>query len=146
MKRSTTSHPQRDDSGAGLVRSKIMRAVGRKDTGPELIVRRLLHALGYRFRLHKKELPGSPDIVLPRHRMAIFVHGCFWHRHKRCRKATTPKTRVEFWQRKFDRNMERDAANIICLQANGWRVLVIWECEIKDTKKLKVRLELAMKS
>lgn len=117
-------------------RSAIMRAVPRKDSKPEMRVRRALHRLGYRFRLHRSDLPGTPDIVLPRHRVAIFVHGCFWHRHPECRLASTPRTRAEFWQSKFHRNVARDAAATQALQVLGWRVIVIWECETREVDPL----------
>lgn len=111
-------------------RSALMGRIRGVDTGPEMTVRRAAHRLGYRFRLHRRSLPGSPDLVFPSRRAAIFVHGCFWHRHEGCRKASTPKTRVEFWQAKFARNVERDAEVQERLRAAGWRVLVVWECEI----------------
>ena len=117
-------------------RSRIMRAVPRTDTKPEVRVRKFLHRLGYRFRLHVKSLPGTPDIVLPKHRTVIFVHGCFWHRHENCRFATTPKTRQDFWQEKFDQNMERDWSNVSELENLGWRIVTIWECETKDHEVL----------
>lgn len=117
-----------------------MAKVGPRDTKPELIVRRILHALGRRFRLHRRDLPGTPDIVLPAPRKAIFVHGCFWHRHEGCRKATTPKTRVEFWQEKFERNVERDRRKERELREAGWDVLTVWECETRDHEGLKQRL------
>lgn len=117
-----------------------MRAVRRAHTAPELIVRRALHAASLRFRLHRRDPPGTPDIVLPRHRTAIFVHGCFWHRHSGCRLTTTPKTRVEFWQDKFDKNVARDAAKQAALVEAGWRVLTIWECETRDQEGLSARL------
>lgn len=118
------------DNSVDASRSAIMRAVPRANTGPEMKVRRALHALGYRFRLHRKDLPGSPDIVLPKHRTVVFVHGCFWHRHPGCRKATIPKTRQEFWGRKFERNVERDREAISALEAANWRSIVIWECAV----------------
>ena len=108
-----------------------MAAVTSKNTQPEVAVRRFLHALGYRFRLHRKDLPGKPDIVMPKLRTCIFVHGCFWHRHTGCRYATTPKTRSEFWKAKFSRNVERDLENVQALEALGWKVLVVWECEVR---------------
>lgn len=121
-------------------RSKIMRAVRRADTKPELAVRKELHRLGFRFRLHRKDLPGTPDIVLPRHLVAIFVHGCFWHRHTGCSKATTPRTRADFWGQKFAANIARDEKNEAALSEKGWRVVTIWECEIKDGRALQGRL------
>lgn len=111
-------------------RSRMMSRIRGKDTRPEMILRRALHAKGLRFRLHRKDLPGTPDLVLPRHNAVCFVHGCFWHRHPGCRFATTPATRPDFWQNKFRENVERDRRNIEALRAAGWRVAVIWECEI----------------
>lgn len=122
------------------VRSKIMRAVGRTDTRPELAVRRLLHGLGLRFRLHRSDLPGTPDIVLPRFRTGIFVHGCFWHRHEGCSKATTPKTRVDFWRLKFEQNLRRDQKNEERLAAQGWTAITIWECETEKPDELRTKL------
>src|SRR5271166_5690450 len=98
-------------------RSWLMSRVGAKDTSPEMRVRRASHALGFRFRLHRVDLPGTPDLVFPKHRMILFVHGCFWHRHAGCKKATSPKSRVEYWQEKFDRNVERDQQNVAKLKA-----------------------------
>ncbi len=112
-----------------------------KDTTPEMRVRRAAHALGLRFRLHRKDLPGRPDLVFPKFRVAMFVHGCFWHRHQGCAKASTPKTRVNFWQAKFDANVMRDARVSADLKGLGWQVLTIWECESKDPKKLATILE-----
>lgn len=123
-----------------MSRSDIMRAVKRAHTAPEMIVRQELHALGLRFRLHRRDLPGSPDIVVPRLRTVIFVHGCFWHRHSDCRYATTPKTRQEYWLPKFAANIERDARKEAQLQALGWRVLLVWECETKRRGELTLRL------
>lgn len=122
------------------VRTRIMKSVRQKNTKPEMVVRRTLHALGLRFRLHRKDLPGTPDIVLPRFRTAVFVHGCFWHRHPQCSRATTPKTRLDFWQAKFDGNVERDERKTRELIDMGWRVLTIWECETKDAAELTGRL------
>ena len=109
-----------------------MRRVARVHTMPELLVRRALHRLGFRYQLHVKELPGSPDIVLPSARTAVFVHGCFWHRHTGCRAATTPKTRQAFWEEKFQANVERDARKAKALAEAGWAVKVVWECEAKS--------------
>ena len=121
-------------------RSALMAKVGPRDTKPEMVVRRMLHALGYRFRLHRRDLPGTPDIVLPASRKAIFVHGCFWHRHEGCRKASVPKTRIEFWQDKFDRNVERDHRKENELRGAGWDVLTVWECETRDVEHIKRKL------
>lgn len=123
-----------------VTRSDIMRAVKRAHTGPEVAVRKLLHSLGLRFRLHRKALPGSPDIVLPKHRTVIFVHGCFWHRHPGCRYASTPKTRQDYWLPKFAANVERDARKTSQLEELGWRVLVVWECETRSEEALEARL------
>lgn len=121
-------------------RSALMARVRSGDTAPELFVRRTLHRLGYRFRLHRKDLPGTPDIVLPSRKSVIFVHGCFWHRHKNCRDASMPKTRVEFWRDKFRENVERDRRNVQDLHDLGWRVLIIWECETTN-EDLETRLD-----
>jgi DNA mismatch endonuclease, patch repair protein len=114
-------------------RARMMRGIKGRDTQPELAVRRYLHATGLRYRLHDRRLPGSPDIVLPRFGTVVFVHGCFWHRHQGCRYATTPSSRTEFWSRKFTQNVWRDAGNISALQAAGWTVLTMWECQTRDS-------------
>jgi DNA mismatch endonuclease (patch repair protein) len=116
---------------------RIMQNVRGRDTVPELAVRRWLHARGLRFRLHRTDLPGKPDIVLPGRRVAIFVHGCFWHRHRGCKRATTPKTRRAFWSKKFQENVARDARNERALRRLGWRVLIIWECETRTETEIK---------
>lgn len=121
------------DAKIDPVRTSIMRAVRRADTQAEMVVRHALFAAGYRYRVNVRGLPGTPDIVLPGRRIAIFVHGCFWHRHEGCRFATTPRTRAEFWQDKFTRNVARDAAKRGQLEAAGWRVVEIWECAVKDS-------------
>jgi DNA mismatch endonuclease (patch repair protein) len=121
-------------------RASIMSCIGAKDTKPELRVRKLLHTLGYRFRLHRRGLPGTPDIVLPRWKSVIFVHGCFWHVHPGCKRATTPKTNVEFWSKKLKGNVARDAKSIEQLRELGYRCLVIWECETKNLDELADRL------
>ena len=121
-------------------RSAMMGRVRGKDTAPELVVRRLLFAAGYRYRLHAKELPGKPDVVFRKQRKAIFVHGCFWHRHAACRRATMPKTRTGFWLGKFVRTQVRDQENEAALLQLGWDVLIVWECETKDLGLLSRRL------
>jgi DNA mismatch endonuclease (patch repair protein) len=117
-------------------RSRMMASIGPANTAPEVAVRRYLHAAGLRFRLHDKRLPGRPDIVLPGPRIAIFVHGCFWHRHPGCRYTTTPATRGAFWRDKFASNIERDKAKADMLDTLGWTVLVVWECETRDMDRL----------
>jgi DNA mismatch endonuclease, patch repair protein len=117
----------------------MMSGIRGIDTRPERKIRRLLHAAGYRFRLHAS-LPGRPDIVLRRHRIAIFVHGCFWHRHQACRYSTIPSSNSEFWREKLARNVARDIANERLLLEAGWRVLVVWECAIRDRKARADRL------
>lgn len=129
------------DTVDSATRSKMMSAIGGKDTGPEMVVRRFLHRQGYRYRIHRKDLPGKPDIVIPRLKVCIFVHGCFWHRHPGCRFATTPKTRPEFWSEKFQKNVTRDLANINALEAAGWSVLIIWECQLRKGPETLSRLE-----
>lgn len=112
-------------------RSKWMAGIGRKDTRPEMAVRRLLHGAGIRYVLNDRRLPGSPDIVMPRYRVCVFVHGCYWHRHSGCKYATTPSSRTDFWLSKFQANVTRDTRNINALIALGWRVLVLWECGLR---------------
>lgn len=129
-----------DIAGIDAHRSELMRRIRRENTRPELLVRGILFRLGYRFRLHRKELPGSPDIVFPGRRSVIFVHGCYWHGHVGCAKATVPKTRTDFWLRKFERNARRDLEKTAKLEQDGWRVLVVWECELKDTHRLTAKL------
>lgn len=121
-------------------RSRVMSVVRSKDTTPELVVRRLLHTMGFRFRLHRKDLPGKPDIVLPKYQACIFVHGCFWHQHPRCKRATRPSSRVEFWDEKLDGNIARDKKNIRALKKLGWRVLVVWECQTKKPEILRQQI------
>lgn len=113
-------------------RSRVMAAVKSRNTKPEIKVRKWLHSQGYRFRLHSSKLPGKPDIILPQYKIVIFVHGCFWHGHSGCSLARIPKTRSEWWQSKFDKNAKRDAHNKTSLENLGWRVIVVWECEIKN--------------
>lgn len=125
------------DSLTPEARSRNMAKIKGKDTGPELLVRRAAHALGLRFRLHRRDLPGTPDLAFPGRRVALFVHGCFWHRHEGCRMAYTPKSRVEFWQTKFNGNVARDVRKQAELDARGWTVVVIWECETRDQDALR---------
>lgn len=112
------------------------------DTGPELVVRRRLHAMGYRYRLHSRDLPGKPDLVFPSRRAVVFVHGCFWHRHSdpACRLARLPKSRLDFWVPKLERNVQRDARNIVALEGMGWRAFTAWECEVSKIDILMPRL------
>ena len=121
-------------------RSEIMSRVRSKDTKPEMIVRRLVHGLGYRYRLHSKDVPGKPDLVFRSRKKAIFVHGCFWHRHEGCPRSSMPKTRVEFWQSKFRDNIKRDQKVYRELHSLGWDYLVLWECEVKDILGLKEKI------
>jgi len=125
-------------------RSWNMSRIRGKDTSPERAVRSLLHRLGFRFRLHQRSLPGTPDIVLSRYRTAIFVHGCFWHRHKNCRFAYSPKSRRAFWTAKFRNNQQRDARSLSQLESAGWHVLIVWECELRCTDQLSKRLQAAL--
>lgn len=117
-----------------------MSRIRGKDTVPELTVRSLLHRLGYRFRIHYKDLPGHPDIVLPKYQAVIFVHGCYWHRHRGCKFAYNPKSRTDFWQEKFNKNIERDKKTVKALRQKGWHVLIVWECQISNEKSLITRL------
>lgn len=119
------------------VRSGMMSGIKGKDTAPELKVRSFLHANGFRFRLHRKDLPGKPDIVLPKYKACVFVHGCFWHRHKGCKLASEPKSREEFWNKKFSENVARDLRNIKALKKAGWRVVILWECGLRNGLSLK---------
>lgn len=121
-------------------RSALMSRIRGKDTQPELAVRRLLHAMGYRFRLHRRDLPGTPDIVLPGRRKVVFVNGCFWHGHRTCKVGRTPKTRTEFWTQKMARNRRRDARKVRALRAAGWKVTIVWECQTRTPSTLATRL------
>lgn len=125
-------------------RSWNMGRVRSKNTKPELLVRSFLHRNGFRFRLHKNGLQGRPDIVLPKFQTVIFVHGCFWHRHKGCPDATTPKTRTDFWKKKFKDNTQRDRHATVALRKAGWKVIVIWECEIARPEILMNRLRIGL--
>jgi DNA mismatch endonuclease, patch repair protein len=117
-----------------------MSRVRTRNTSPELIVRKVAHAHGFRFRLHRRDLAGTPDIVFPKYRSLIFVNGCFWHRHPGCRRASTPSTRTSYWLARFDRNVRRDAIVQRRLKSEGWRVLVLWECQTRDVPTLKRRI------
>lgn len=121
-------------------RSANMRAVRGRDTKPELCVRKLANSLGYRFRLHRRDLPGNPDLVFVSRRKVIFVHGCFWHQHDGCKRATLPQTHAAFWRKKLKGNAVRDAEIAGRLNREGWGVLTVWECEVRDTDALKARL------
>jgi DNA mismatch endonuclease (patch repair protein) len=122
------------------LRSRIMRSVKSRNTSPEMIVRSMAHRMGYRFRLHRGDLPGKPDLVFPARKAVIFVNGCFWHGHDCARGARVPKTNRPYWTAKIARNVARDAASLSLLRANRWRALVIWECEMKNAARLKARI------
>jgi len=122
-----------------------MSRIKGRNTGPELQVRSLVHRLGFRFSLRRTDLPGKPDIVLPRLQTVVFVHGCFWHRHRKCRNSTIPKTRREFWLRKLNSNVSRDRKNAVALRALGWHVIVVWECELENEAKLRRKIIKALK-
>ncbi|MGF7054775.1 DNA mismatch endonuclease (patch repair protein) [Bosea sp. OAE752] len=121
-------------------RSEIMGRISSTGTKPELTVRKIAHSMGFRFRLHRQDLPGKPDLVFPGRKLALFVHGCFWHRHEGCRFAYSPKSNIAFWQTKFNNNIVRDARAERELERLGWRVAVIWECETKDFDGLRLKL------
>jgi DNA mismatch endonuclease (patch repair protein) len=122
-----------------------MSRVKGKDTKPEKLVRSLLHSMGYRFRLHRKDLPGKPDIVLPKHRKVVFVHGCFWHGHDGCPRAARPAANAEFWNRKIDGNIKRDAQKLEELKVAGWQALTIWQCELRNVEALRAKLSKFLK-
>ena len=118
-------------------RSRMMSGIRNKNTKPEMIVRQFLYSKGFRYRLHVGSLPGKPDIVLPKYHAVVFVHGCFWHRHKNCRLAYTPKSRQEFWENKLNKNAARDKTTTTRLIDAGWRVMTIWECALRDSEARK---------
>ncbi|MFI8337030.1 very short patch repair endonuclease [Pseudomonas taetrolens] len=120
-------------------RSRMMTNIRSKNTSPEILIRKALHARGFRFRVHVKKLPGTPDLVLPKYKAAIFIHGCFWHGHS-CRYFKTPQTRQAFWMEKIGKNQERDKRQLVAIQALNWRVLVIWECAVRTMKKQNTSL------
>lgn len=129
-------------------RSERMRRIRGTGTRPEVLFRQQLHARGFRYRINARELPGSPDIVLPRWKTVIFVHGCFWHRHRGCPVCTTPKSNIEFWSGKFEKNVRRDKRNTRRLRARGWSVLTVWECEVTSARRLPMtvaRIEAAIR-
>lgn len=117
-------------------RSWNMSRIQSKDTKPEKIIRSLLHRMGYRFCLYRKDLPGKPDIVLPKYKTVVFVHGCFWHRHKKCKRCTTPSTNKQYWLNKFIRNQAKDKLNIQQLKDIGWKTIILWECEVNNIEKM----------
>jgi DNA mismatch endonuclease (patch repair protein) len=124
------------DSGT---RSRMMAGIKSKNTKPEMTVRKYLHAKGFRYRLHDPGLPGSPDIILPKYRVSIFVHGCFWHRHAGCKFSTTPANNAERWKLKFEANVERDSRKESSLRMAGWRVLIVWECELRKDPQARLQ-------
>ena len=126
-------------------RSELMSRIKNRNTRPEMTVRSMLHRMGYRFRLHRADLPGKPDIVMPRYKTVIFVHGCFWHRHKDCRFAYTPKSRTDFWLKKLESNAIRDQQVKTDLERLGWRVITVWECELREPIQLGSRLDVTLK-
>ncbi len=127
------------------IRSYNMSQIRSKDTKPEMLVRKFLHANGFRYRLHSKNLPGKPDIVLPKYNSVIFVHGCFWHGHKECKYFVTPKTNTEFWLNKINGNISHDSLAIRALKKEGWKVIVVWECDLKKDKIQKTLTSLVKK-
>ena len=129
------------DTLTPMERSRLMAKIKGKNTGPERAVRSLLHRAGYRFRIHVRTLPGTPDIVLPRHRAIVFVHGCFWHRHPNCKTASTPKSHRKFWTDKFARNVANDRKHRRQLRRLGWRVLTVWECQLRHPERVLARIQ-----
>ena len=132
------------DTFSKSVRSRVMSRIKSRNTKPEKMVRSMMHSLGYRFRLHDKNLPGKPDIVLKKHQVAVFVNGCFWHQHKGCCKAAKPKSNNEYWDKKLSRNTERDLLNMKSLKSLGWKCFVVWECETKDKQALQKEIKIFM--
>ena len=122
-------------------RSERMSRVRSKDTKPELLVRRIVHGMGFRYRLHRRELPGTPDLVFPKRGKIIFVHGCFWHRHGTCKYTRWPKSKMEFWKPKLEQNHRRDKANQKALRRMGWQIMVVWECQIGDLERLGMKIQ-----
>jgi DNA mismatch endonuclease (patch repair protein) len=130
------------DTLSSSERSQRMALVRGKNTGPELLVRRMVRAMGYRFFLHRKDLPGRPDLVFPRRKKVVFVHGCFWHRHQKrsCKLARLPKSRLDFWLPKLEANRLRDGRKQRALRGDGWKILVVWECELGDKEQLENKI------
>jgi DNA mismatch endonuclease (patch repair protein) len=128
------------DTVSSEIRSKMMRSVRRANTNPEIAVRRLAFSFGYRFRLHRRDLPGNPDIVFPKLKSVILVHGCFWHQHSNCPRAKQPTSNIKFWRRKLRGNVIRDKATVRALRKLGWRVLVVWECQISRQRSVAKRI------
>ncbi len=128
------------DRFAPQKRSEVMSHVRGRNTGPERVVRRMLRNMGYKFRLHQKHLPGNPDIVFLKRKKAVFIHGCFWHGHRKCRRSARPTTNVRFWNRKIDGNIARDVRNRTAIRRMGWRILVLWQCRMKNADKLREQL------
>lgn len=128
------------DTLSTAARSRMMSGIKGKNTKPELLVRRAAHALGYRFRLHRRDLPGSPDLVFPSRKLCLFVHGCYWHRHEGCKYCYEPKSNVEFWAEKFRKNVERDKRVQGELEEMGWKVAILWECQVADPVALEASL------
>ena len=122
-------------------RSLLMSSIKSKNTKPELIIRSALHNLGFRFRLHNKKLPGNPDLVLAKYHAAIFIHGCFWHKHEYCKVSHIPKTRTKFWTEKFDKNTKRDQKALYELKRKGWRTAWIWECSLSNKGNIRTTIE-----
>lgn len=131
--------PGKMDVVDAVKRSQMMAGIKSKNTQPEMLVRKFLHARGFRYRLHGRDLPGSPDIILPKFQVAIFVHGCFWHRHVSCKYATFPSSNSERWAAKFDENVARDHRNISALRERGWKVFVVWECELRQMATVRLQ-------
>lgn len=128
------------DTVSPLQRSEIMGRVRSKDTGPEMVVRRLVHGMGYRYRLHSAKLPGRPDLVFAARRKVVFVHGCFWHQHRGCKRARMPSSNRDYWVAKIERNTSRDRAVVRALRRARWKVLTVWECELSNMNRLAKRL------
>lgn len=139
-RRATSKNKYGGDSLSPAERSERMSRVRNKDTKPELAVRRLVHSMGYRYRLHSKTLPGHPDLVFAGTRKVIFVHGCFWHRHKGCPNCRLPKSKLDFWVPKLEGNRRRDLASQAKLRRQGWKILVVWECELRNQQRLSHRI------